>query len=256
MTTSSKFVALLDMLGFSAMVANLDHQALHQVYENMVGNAALAISQGNFRTIETPLGRRSIADISLASVRLVIFSDSVVIYSLNEGQRSFIDVCAAAGHMMVAGFYTGLPMRGGISFGLVTEFNATNAGVLGVHGVLGRPLVEAYLLEQGYRWAGCVVSDSAINQFEASPRAASEPVALSDLEQSGLLSRYGAPRKDGNNPDAWVINWPRLNRGGISSNAVHTSFLKHGKTITTPDVERIVENTMTFMRQSGAHLYD
>lgn len=256
---TSRFVAFLDVLGFGDMVENLDHERLHRIYVNLlVSNAAHSAAQGKFKVIDTVEGQRAIADFSETRLRALVVSDSVMLHSPDDSMKSFIDICAAVGKLLVSGFYSGLPMRGGIAHGPVSDFaGGSPSGEFAVHGLLGLPLVRAYQAEKDFAWAGCVVDDACVRRYEQEvlqlTPTTPDIATLDHLVSAGLLLLYPAPMKSGDSPLRWVINWPRQNRGGVTDDAVLSAFSKHGKSIALDAVQRIVDNTMAFVARSRSH---
>lgn len=252
------FVAFLDVLGFKELVEGSAHEKLLKLYGNaFVSNAAMAVSRGQFKVIDQGTGQVAVPDFSGAKVSCAVISDSVVLYSEDDGMTSFIDICSAVGKLLVSGFYTGLPMRGGIALGDVGVFDGRATGVnFTIHSLVGLALVRAYQEESAHDWAGCSIDDKCIAHYSERVNAFSSAVpdiaTLDLLESHGIIAQYSAPRKDGSTPKKWVVDWPRHNRNPVSSATVEKSFGLHGKSTTDTSTQRKIRNTLAYLQFSHA----
>lgn len=248
----SVYVAFLDILGFKELVQNLPHETLHRIYSQLfVTNARLALANGKYAIAEHEGTRFAVPDLSEAKVACMVVSDSVLMYSRDGSARSFVDICFAVGNLLKMGFFTGLPMRGSISYGTVSVFQEGSRQGFGVNGLVGLPLVNAYLAESAYEWAGCAISRECVTRFESS-RSDSE-TTMEDLSNHGMIARYQAPLKDGGRSDGtgWVVDWPRFNESGVTEDTVRRAFTAHGKDHLDHSSRAKLRNTMAFLSFSN-----
>jgi hypothetical protein len=255
--TRQCFFAFLDVLGFKELVGGSAHEKLLKLYGNaFVGNAAMAVSSGKFKVIDQETGQKvAVPDFSEARVSCAVISDSVLLYSADCGMRSFIDICAAVGRLLVSGFSTGLPMRGGIALGDLGVFDgrAMDANFT-IHSLVGLALVRAYQEESAHEWAGCTIQDECIEHYSSLVRrfssAAPDLATLDLMESQGMIAQYKAPRKDGAGSKKWVVDWPRHNRSPVSSEMVEKAFGMHGKSTADVSIRRKVQNTLDYLEFS------
>lgn len=250
------YVAFLDVLGFKELVEGSTHDHLHRLYSNaFVSNAAMSVSNGAFKVVEGETGQIAIPDFAKAKVSCLVVSDSVLLYSSDDSMTSFIDICAAVGKLMVSGFFTGLPMRGGISLGPISIFGGEVPGVeFGIHGLVGLPLVRAYGEEAAYEWAGCTIEPLCIDHYrQQSEQFRTQVPDLATIEvlsARGMLTQYAAPLKKGTTVERWVIDWPNHNKSTVSTDTVRKAFGMHGKPIDAPSVQQKIANTLAFLEFS------
>lgn len=250
------YVAFLDILGFKELVEGSTHDHLHRLYSNaFVSNAAMAVSNGAFKVVEGETAQVAIPDFSKAKVSCLVVSDSVLLYTTDDSMTSFIDICAAVGKLMVSSFYTGLPMRGGISLGPISVFGGGVPGVeFGIHGLVGLPLVRAYGEESAYEWAGCTIEprciDHYIQQTNLFRTQVPDLATIEYLSVSGMLVQYAAPLKTGTTVERWVIDWPNHNKSAVSNDAVRKAFGMHEKPTDAPSVQQKIANTLAFLEFS------
>jgi hypothetical protein len=128
------YVALLDVLGFSALVSGDASGEKVRRYLNCLQN--------------TTVERR---------VDYVVFSDSIILSAKGDSPESLAAVVGTCSRLLVELLLEGIPLRGAISFGgFVRE--AFGESVF----VAGRPVIEAYRFEQSQDWIGVMLAPSAV----------------------------------------------------------------------------------------------
>jgi hypothetical protein len=196
-----RYVAICDILGFSALVANSALDELAERFTRLL--AAFRDSVHMSSSIFPALGEDS--DL----VRAVIFSDTVLLYSLPVNPDAaiidigivscFFDACA---NLIAVSLIHNMPLRVGIAFGDTYISPADRV-------YLGQPIVAAYETEQFQDWIGgaCHVSCENAPFFE---RACSE---------WHNLIRYDVPHHNGYRP-MWAVNWAKWTP--VVANFTHT----------------------------------
>jgi hypothetical protein len=130
------YVALLDVLGFSALVsADLTGEKVRRYLDCLQGAS---------------VERR---------VDYVVFSDSIVLSAKGDSPDSLLAVAGTCSRLLVDLLNEGIPLRGAIAFGgFVRE--AFGESVF----VAGRAVIEAYQFEQQQDWIGVMLAPSAVAQ--------------------------------------------------------------------------------------------
>jgi hypothetical protein len=135
---SRGYVALLDVLGFSALVASDSAgdriERYLQCLQRTVGGGA------------TP-------------VDYVVFSDSIVLTVEGEDDSSLIRVASACSRLMGQLLTDNIPIRGAISHGHFVR-SAIGQSVF----VAGRAVIDAYRFEQQQEWIGVMIAPSALER--------------------------------------------------------------------------------------------
>ena len=131
------YVALLDVLGFSALVA----------------------SDAAGQRIERYLGCLQRATGGPTPVDYVVFSDSIVLTVEGENENSFITMAAACSRLMGELLTENIPIRGAISHGHFVR-SAIGQSVF----VAGRAVIDAYQFEQEQDWIGIMIAPSALER--------------------------------------------------------------------------------------------
>src|SRR5580704_4957903 len=101
-----RFVAFLDVLGFSDLVRQVKHDQLMRIHENLlVPISQASLTRGKHRVVPVAGGGQiAVPDLSNAVANLLIVSDSIVVYSNADGMKDFIDVLAVMRNLLLSGF--------------------------------------------------------------------------------------------------------------------------------------------------------
>jgi hypothetical protein len=255
-----RFVAFLDVLGFSDFVDRNEHLKLTNVYENLLtgmlpialpGTKLKTLNEGTPEAVTTP-------DLSEVDVHALLISDSILFFSDRADQQGLIQVLTATQRRLCLGFYNGLPLRGAISLGPLAHQPGSweSRGSATFQALYGQALVDAKRLEGIQQWSGAIVDERAVDIFDRiaanadpSPRA----VTSNDLVDHKLLRRYNVPVRfrPGNDlamKDEWVSNWPWGNGDRPSTEMVRGAFSMHGK---NPDAaEEKIQQTLRFLNSA------
>jgi hypothetical protein len=132
----SGYVALFDVLGFSERVARDDLGGLD--YIDTVVNLAGAYSR---------LGT-------------ILFSDTVVVYSLDESNESFHDIITVSSSLLHKLLGMNVPIRGAISYGSSRRSEHEGYGTV----IAGRPIIEAHHYESRSQWVGIMLAPSLLRR--------------------------------------------------------------------------------------------
>lgn len=229
---TERFVAFLDVLGFSDTVRAVPHDRLLRHYDNLISSAQRAASRGALTLVGDGPEQTAVADLTEARVQVLVVSDSVVVLSPAATGRGFVDLLQTTRDLLVSGLFIGLPLRGAVTVGPVDTVISGTGGPAPAVSVVGRGLVDAYRLEADQQWSGAVVAQPAVEAFNAIQHAAAlhpeEAVDIEALAEHRLLARYPVPTRTGT-IDAWAVNWPWGNRDKPAEQTVRDAFVKHGK---------------------------
>ena len=242
-----RYVAFVDVLGFSDLVLKSSHEQLLNIYRGTLQMAAeYGISGGSMKGDE---GEEGTPDTDLATVNMRIISDSVLMWTDGDTSPEFVALVMATSRLLAGGIAAGTPLRAAITWGPVThERFSYNSPRLGGESLVGRALVEAYQAEQRQQWSGGYVSQSAMDQWQrTSGYGAPTPQQMQDAR---WLYPYEIPMTDGSTKHLWAINWTR-HLQGLTEGLIRQSFSEWGKSV-PPHVEPKVQNTVAF----AEHLAD
>ena len=178
------FVGLFDILGFSNMVKNDQLEYVWKSYNDIKPSTTFIKDN-----LESYLKRKI--------VNIDTFSDTFLIYTadhrdkrqedIDEYFNAMLGVCDALFHSANS---NEIPIRGAITVGELI----VDEGLL-----LGKPIVEAYEMEQNQNWMGCWISDDAVKCVSK---------RLLDRQMNGnLILKYKIPLKKGDIKECYVFNW-------------------------------------------------
>jgi hypothetical protein len=243
-----KYIAMLDVLGFSDVVNNSYPPHLTQIIQILQGSTALAVG---FQTPQNVDEHHSGIDASM-------LSDTIALWTFDDSALSLQHLMSTVRELMFSAFNNGLPLRGAISVGSVITIGPSEItpSVTWNKMVFGKAVIEAHRLERSQDWSGCVLSESVLCRYTERNNDPEKSVAKA-IEAHKLLS-YGVPWKSGcsySNPMI-VINWiPTeyflFTHGwsiqGLPDEEIKDIFARNNKNIVSEDTKRKLENTINFI---------
>lgn len=239
-TLDKCYVAFLDILGFKDFVENNSHKDLIENFEFII-DKVFSVYIGSYNNPEIgKMGNKQF------EIEVLFISDSIILWTKNEFQGSFVKLLQIVSDLIAFSFRTGLPLRGGISFGeLHTHKNFNNTTVI------GKGLINAYKIEESQNWAGCIVDKIAIDEFNRQndllPKL--KKITYEDLvSEAKILEEYEVPLKTGKIEKRIVINWKTNTNISkyISEDYIRNSFSMHNKNVDDWRVETIIKNTINY----------
>src|ERR1051325_8865090 len=135
------YVALLDVLGFSALIHG-DRDKRLQRYLETLQSAFEGPDDG-------------------ATVEYVVFSDSIIVTTENDSEASFVALLRRCSKVFYALLENEFPLRGAISHGDFVRRETKGRGVF----VAGKPIVDAYRFEKAQNWVGILIAPTALTRF-------------------------------------------------------------------------------------------
>jgi hypothetical protein len=132
------YVALLDVLGFRDLIAR---ETASEEVERYVEAISEAVANQGERVLQ-----------------YVLFSDSVVLYSIEDGEHALEAIVAACSNIMHSLVSRGVAVRGAIAHGNFIRSFGLEAGAI----VAGSPIVEAFEYEKRQNWLGIMLCPSVL----------------------------------------------------------------------------------------------
>ena len=190
------YVAYFDMLGFkSAVLKNVDKACLALTFIrgaiDSQTHAVLIKPRKPSKIMLLPDFREKI--FALKHVRPYIFSDSILMFTLDDEPDDLISLLIVASKLFQELLVFKVPLRGGIAHG---EFFVNEAA----HTFCGVPLVRAYELGEKSKWIGLIIDDEVADHYFDSLHEG--------VRESDSLIEWDVPLKDGGKRKLWVFNWP------------------------------------------------
>jgi len=227
------FVAFLDILGFKNLVMNNTISSLFQVYdqflkrmENSKTFSELSYSHESFRN---------------SIINSLFVSDSLILWTEDFSQISLYKLTGLVSMLIAESFLQGTPVRGAIDLGeIAVRTTWTNQTIV------GKGLTNAYESEESQEWAGCLVSERCIEQFNK----------LADIQDGlkndylfdiNLLIHYPIPVKGEQSKNNAAVNWTYLiNKEFLSKEIIAESFNKYNKDSNDNRTQKKIDNTLKF----------
>ena len=211
-------IALFDILGFK------------QTIESRPLDTAIK-SLGNLEQIVNDLlGREAMGSPNHVEVRW--FQDTLIIISSGDTDHQLASIIQYTSSLLALTFAEGIFLRGAVTHG-EAYITATAA--------LGKPIVNAYVMEQNQEWIGCSVDLECVK--------AADKETKRWLGESNIIFPYPVPFKNGALRSEFVLNWPLrlISESGLKA-------LQQGWDKLTPestpswDILRKVHNTDEFLQ--------
>lgn len=189
--TSKRFVAFLDIMGFTDMVLRTPHHAVRRKLEKFVPSiGAISYVYENIRA-KTPPGKRQNVKKELSgdkgnwevpTIKVIMFSDSILLISKNDSFWCAQEILFNTSWVLTQGVFHEIPMKGAIAYGTFTaDFERS------LH--FGIPLIDAYLLQEDILLYGAVLHHTMERHLH-------DTKILQQLDNK-LLYKYPVPMRTG-----------------------------------------------------------
>jgi hypothetical protein len=130
------YIALLDVLGFSALVAKDNTGEKIRRYLDCLSRAA-----------------------EQSDIDYVVFSDSIVLTAKGDAPESLAAIAGASSRLLAGLLNDGIALRGAIAFGSFFRSHLRESVF-----VAGRAVIDAYQFETAQDWVGIMVTPSALER--------------------------------------------------------------------------------------------
>jgi hypothetical protein len=248
---TDRYVAFIDVLGFSDFVRRSDPALIERLYRTFENVAQMALTHGKYILVDRGDGEQvAVPDFSHAAANMMIVSDSIILDSDRADMKGFIDVAVVLQRLLCHAFYVGLPLRAAMTVGPLAVIDRRQKASVSVatQSLVGLALVDAYEFEIQQDWSGGVISDRAVSSYQDIVTANQPNPDLATLEyliETRFLGRHSIPLKNGSSHQGWCSEWPWGNPDRPSSEMVTKAFEMHGK---DPDkAQNRIQNTLTFL---------
>lgn len=256
MVENEKFVLFLDILGFKDLIEKNSAEEVKKIYEQQViktiGPSIHAASHiyGFPMSINHVVDGNTLKDSVQDIFQIHIMSDSIIIWTKDTSNENLTKFISFTSIFIAMTFSLGVPLRGAISKGYVSEL-ITPVNNIVQSCVVGTGIVNAYQLEGKQNWMGCIVDKSCFTNI---------PDSVIDIMISSKLSslaKYRVPIKKKNHKNKlvydaetnYVVNWTNL--PDILKNDIkffEDNFSRFEKSIEHKDVKQKIKNTFDFYK--------
>jgi hypothetical protein len=134
-TRKHGYVALFDVLGFSDRVM-----------------------RGSFDGIDRYINDVLVTTERHRLIRTILFSDTVVLFTLDPSDESFYDIVSASSELLYELIGSGIPVRGALSYGDFVRSDHDGHGTV----IAGPPVIDAHYYESRLQWIGVMITRSVL----------------------------------------------------------------------------------------------
>ncbi len=162
------FVAFIDVLGFKDILLSENFEELFKHYQISVNRATSYFKKNK--------------------LQYVVFSDSIIINTLDEKEESLLAILRACSSLYYLFLNINFPIRGCISYGSFERIpDESGGGVI----VAGKSILDAYYYEEEQDWIGIMISPTLLRAYKTVEKKIMEvPLLLEKLriktEQSDI----------------------------------------------------------------------
>jgi len=226
--SENRMVAVCDILGYSNLVRE---HSLQKIIDYHVKNILNIIKSSIPKYGETMTSPTQLDLMRTGMVGHVAFSDTVIIYSLNDDRDGRKNVLDAVYRLLCIPMNTPYyRYRVGISYGEM--YVDREEGIY-----IGKALIEAHDLEVMQEWSGAALTESAANMFR------------DYYPENSILVDYDVPIKGDTTKRLTVVNWISANHEKAPTKRNWMWREEEGERVSyykNPEIERKLQNTETF----------
>ena len=230
--TCERSIAFFDIMGFKNFVYENEHSDVHSLMIK-IDSIIKAVHGKIFTSNEHK---------ELVSVRTAFFSDSIIIVSNSSSIESlnfFLLVCSWVNAVCIR---DGIPIKGAISHGLFTaDFQKSL--------FFGKPLIEAYQLQENLHIYGCVLSHSIEKKItsESKPYLWHLPVPFKGSQVWHYILNWTNPLKIGSKLDAVKLLFKfYMTVSGLTRKYVDNSIRVIDEVLNEPNFQQINNTNTSF----------
>ena len=245
--SSIKYIAFLDILGFKELIENNKLQEIEELYDSLQKSLLFTFAYSNPKH----MGAKKLPTIVETVLNSLVISDSIIIWTDDDDQGSFMELLFAVKYFMYFSMKSGFPLRGGISSGELVvksgkhdkspKFNSYTT-------LLGLSLTRAYIMESKSEWSGCIIDELSVRHFNKKLKGYESNVAdLDFFEKMDVIHSYEVPMKSGPVKKYYAVNWTHFNGPRLTPNEVKKGFKAHNKNVTDWAVQNKIRNTLKFL---------
>lgn len=151
-TTTNRFVAFFDILGFKDLVMRNTHKNIYEILYKIAEERHRLENMNNEHDF-------NLVDFMDTDVYIVNFSDSIIIFSKNDDINNFNYFNFIVTYLFSYIIDLGLPLKAGVAHGEISVNKQTQI-------YFGQPIIDAYLIEEDVNYLGIVAHHSLDNYYK------------------------------------------------------------------------------------------
>ncbi len=241
-----RYLAVVDILGFSDLVNNNSHKDLVSLYENFRIHIQKTLAKDKVRMDEL---NRAVFDVTNSTINSIIISDSVIFWSNSNTVEEFFDLIECIYSLLEFSHNTTkIYLRAALTFG---NFYFDYSGIVKGKGsflmhplMVGKALVEAHEIQGSLKLIGGVITNESITNAESSDKVIFKQ-KWDQLLAENKIVHYLVPVKKGNK-EYWTINWVQTLENPNEAQ-IRNGFSSYKKTVVDVDVKLKIENTIGYV---------
>lgn len=234
-----KFVAFLDILGFSQLLNENELAKVEQIFDDCLKNLNDKKYSGDC-TIQSGIDSMSSKD----DLKFLMISDSIIIYTDNDTSDSLNVLIHTCKRLLISFLEEGIPLRGAISIGDLKEIeidNKDNKPHFKGLSIIGNAITRAHRLEKEQEWMGCIIDQRCFDHHQS--------VSILGFIEYDNTPFKGCTRSA--NVLNWANDWQEKSVEEVEK-ILCNSFTSHNKGL-DDSVKKKRDNTLLFFKYVKAN---
>ncbi|MFD1144537.1 hypothetical protein ACFQ4C_25645 [Larkinella insperata] len=249
-----KYIAFLDILGFSDIVENNTQEELDTFVDFLIRdiqNSMVSTEVGKTKMRLSHYGFTP--DLYEAKLNSLLLSDTLIFWSNDDSEESFHEIVKTVSFLMnFEAYYSHVALRGAITVGELSfvDYRITHPLLMVDQSTIyGKAIVEAYRIEKEQQWMGCVVTQRALGHYMTQQSSQERTDSL----LADYLIEYEVPYKAESRKE-YVVKWPRTWLHDNYRSDIEKCFTERQKLKQLPQKDDVLlkhENTLRFVEYVG-----
>ncbi|GEM_PF-4094858 len=237
-----RYVAFLDILGFSQLVENSSHT--HEQIANKMADifqcSILSALRGKQVIVE------KIPNLNISNkIKILQFSDSVILFTKGDSQVDFNNMVLCLNYLLAQALVRGYPLRGGLSIGQLYYKHPI---------LVSDGLIKAYRFEGKQAWSGVIIDRICYERENIDLQKVIEPRKLVSYEDVPIKSDHSDCLDK--HEKHYVINWPLfIGERMPSEKEIVDNFSQNNDSPRDSKAEIILQETVRFGLKNMGYEY-
>ncbi len=223
-TTDSRFVVFLDIMGFKDFVARNTHQHVYEMMSKLSDSKEI---------VDTFLDDYNDDKYKNRGLYTTSFSDSLILFSKDDSPISLEILEVSTSFLLAEAMMNSIPMKGAIAHGVVSVNKKQQI-------YFGQPIIDAYLLQEEVNYYGVVLHNSVDSYLNKISREKETNIKQKFIEIKTPLKTGSIMHNNIN----WFKSLKELKEEESKINEKFENLITNLKTITSGSPRKYIDNTI------------
>lgn len=239
------YLAYFDLLGFKDFIEHNGFSDQGKGIRTIIRDIKNALSDGTLQKAQD----RSVPDFTKTSIQVLNFSDTIIFWTKDDSEQSLNEILQVAYKYNQSSTIYSFPARGALTFGeirfLKESIKNNIGGAFYLDSIVGKGLVDSYLLAESTEWSGAIIDSSVVNKISNFGKIPHEFL-------KSYAKTHQIPFKNEMYQNRFAFKLcvePINNRTFLNySKRIEENFSNYNKRVESVEVQRKLTNTIDFLR--------